>query len=121
MGHRLTFVLPGLFLGVAGLLVGCSSTPTGSTGGRIDSYRTTDSDRVSRKANIPSLLEFTDQVSQELAAQLASIPEIRTAETRQVLELGSIQNKTQTVAVILIVRRKIMMTTCFNLKMLITL
>jgi hypothetical protein len=76
--------------------MGCASAPEGSTGGRIDSYRTTDSDRNSSSASIPALLEYSDTVSQALAQEITSIPDIENAPTRCVLELGSIANKTST-------------------------
>lgn len=79
-------------------VIGCDSTPEaiGGSGGRIDPYRTTKADRRSDRASIPSLLQFCDQVAEDLAAQLADLPEITDAQYRQVLELGSIDNKTRT-------------------------
>jgi len=79
-------------------VLGCETTPSvvGSQGGRIDPYQTTKADRRSSRASIPALLEFCDQVAEDLAVQLADIPEIVDAEFRQVLELGSIDNKTRT-------------------------
>jgi len=76
---------------------GCQSgPPSGSTGGRIDPYRTTESDRRSDKASIPELLQFTDQAAEKFAAEVAKIPEVKQADTRLVMELGSIQNRTDT-------------------------
>ncbi len=78
--------------------LGCETSPAviGDSGGRIDPYRTTKADRRSDRASIPSLLEFCDQAAEDLAVQLADIPEIADAQYRQVLELGSIDNKTRT-------------------------
>lgn len=79
-------------------LLGCETAPAaiGGSGGRIDPYQTTKADRRSNRASIPALLEFCDQVAEDLAVQLADIPEIADAQYRQVLELGSIDNKTRT-------------------------
>ena len=75
-------------------MAGC--TPEGTTGGRIDPYRTTESDRRSNGASIPALLEYSDTVAQALAQDLTDIPDIEKSPTRCVLELGSIENKTNT-------------------------
>ncbi|MCC7407550.1 MAG: hypothetical protein IT442_05735 [Phycisphaeraceae bacterium] len=83
-----------LALSVMLLAVGC--TPKGSTGGRIDPYRTTAADAASKQASIPALLEFSDQTAGRLAYDLSEIPEIKQAPTRVVLELGDISNKTRT-------------------------
>lgn len=86
-----------LALACAGLMaVGCESVPRGESGGRIDPYRSTPSDRASGKASIPALLEFSDAVAAALAQDLADIDEIQAGSTKAVLELGSIANKTQT-------------------------
>jgi hypothetical protein len=80
----------------AGMLAGCDSPPKGSTGNRIDPYRTTESDRGSGRASIPAMLEFSDQVAAALAQELVDIDEIHNAPSKVVLELGSIDNKTRT-------------------------
>ena len=82
--------------GVAVAFLGCASAPDGSTGSRIDSYRTTDSDRDSSGASIPALLEYSDSVSAQMGQEISSIPDIENSPTRCVLELGSIDNKTNT-------------------------
>ncbi|MCC7146229.1 MAG: hypothetical protein IT443_07260 [Phycisphaeraceae bacterium] len=79
-----------------GVLASCQAPPAGDTGGRVDPYRTTASDRMSEQASIPSLLEFCDRTSERLASDLSQIPEINEAKTRLVLELGDIVNKTRT-------------------------
>lgn len=78
------------------LLAACDTTPTGDTGGRIDPYRTTASDRASTRPNIPSLLEFSEITAQRLAQDLAQIDEIRHANQKVVLELGTLANQTST-------------------------
>ncbi|MBL0928370.1 MAG: hypothetical protein IBJ11_12095 [Phycisphaerales bacterium] len=76
-------------------LAGCEA-PRGDTGGRIDPSRTTAADERSPQANMPSLYEFGDRVAERLAADISSIPEIRDAPTRVVIELGGLNNKTRT-------------------------
>jgi len=75
---------------------GCSSTPKGDTGGRIDPYRTTESDRRSSRASIPAMLEFGDTVSASLAQEISQIDAVAAADSKLVLELGSIENHTST-------------------------
>ncbi|MCC7191418.1 MAG: hypothetical protein IT444_01440 [Phycisphaeraceae bacterium] len=76
-------------------LAGCQKN-SGSTGGRIDPYRTTSADRLSDRASIPAMLEFGDTVAAQLAQQITDIDEIRNSPTKVVLELGSIDNHTAT-------------------------
>jgi hypothetical protein len=88
-------------LGASLLLAGLAVSPgcgpdAGSTGGRVDSRETTEFDRQSNKANLPSLLEFGDKAAEQLAADLADIDEIEKRQTRAILELGTIVNKTRT-------------------------
>jgi len=79
------------------VLLGCQSTePIGSTGSRIDPYRSTPADTASNKASIPALLEFSSQTASRLAYDLANIDEIRNANQKMVLELGTIANHTAT-------------------------
>jgi hypothetical protein len=68
----------------------------GDTGGRIDSYETTDADRRSNSASLPALLEFGDRAAQQLATELADVPEIAGREELAVLEVGTITNSTNT-------------------------
>src|SRR4029079_19795333 len=69
------------------VLGACEST---KSGGRIDPYKTTESDRQSGKASIPSMLEFSDQVGESLAQEIGEIDEIQGLKEKVVLELGSI-------------------------------
>lgn len=82
-----------LSLILAGLLItaGCESK-----GGRIDSYEVTDAGLASGKAYIPALLEFGDKTGQQLAQEIAAIPQAQESSERLILELGSIDNRTQT-------------------------
>ncbi len=93
-----TWVTRGTLIGVVVVALGAcqSGPPRGSTGGRIDPYRTTPSDRASAKASIPALLEFTDKTAEKLARDITDKPFVKNAKTRLVLELGSISNKTNT-------------------------
>lgn len=77
---------------VAFVLGGCAS---GSSGGRIDPYRTVDGENKGGKVSMPALLEFTDDTAEKLVYQLSTIPEIRDAPTQVVLELGDIMNRTR--------------------------
>ena len=52
--------------------------------------------RNSSGASLPALLEYSDTVSQALGQELTEIPDIEKAPTRCVLELGSINNQTNT-------------------------
>jgi TolA-binding protein len=79
----------------AALLTGCGA-PKGDTGGRIDPYSSTDSDRRSSRASIPAMLEFGDQVSAGLAQQISEIEAVQRSQDKLVLELGSIDNHTST-------------------------
>ena len=71
-------------LGLAGLAAllaasGCNQGPRGDTGGTIDPYNRTRADAISAEADAVTLLEFSDQVGQELAVQLGRIGDIRNA------------------------------------------
>lgn len=78
----------------------CESNPprreTGDSGGRINPYATTSADRSSSAANAASLWEFSDQVADALAARIGQIPEIRDSAYKVVIELGDIENMTNT-------------------------
>lgn len=92
-----TALLCGLIATVMAGVAGCQApAPAGSTGGRIDPYRTTAADEYSYGASMPALLEFCDRTAQALARDLTTIPDIRDAKTRVIVELGSIRNQTRT-------------------------
>jgi hypothetical protein len=82
--------------GLAAIAGGCGSPPKGDAGGRIGGDVTTEADRRSSGANIPSMLEFSDRVVEQLAQDVSEMPEIRDAPTKVVLVLGDLQNKTAT-------------------------
>jgi hypothetical protein len=86
-----SWLLIGAFL--SGGLVGCENpTPPG----RIDSYSTVKEEGHASGANVPSMLEFSDQVSQKLMQDVSSTPEFRDSPTQLVISLGDINNKTNT-------------------------
>lgn len=77
-------------------LGGCNTAPSGHTGGVIDSRTRTGADRHDRAADSVSLVEFAGDVGQKLSADFLSIPNIQQSQYRVILEMGSIQNMTQT-------------------------
>ncbi|MFN0012232.1 MAG: hypothetical protein ACKVS8_11385 [Phycisphaerales bacterium] len=82
-------------LGLA-LCAGCNNAPQGNTGGVIDPRRRTTADTFDPAADSATLLEFADVVGQELGSQIARIPDIRSSPTQVVIELGGLQNNTNT-------------------------
>jgi hypothetical protein len=87
--------LAGAALAACLTLAGIGCAPEGSPGNRIDPYETTQSDRKSGKANLPSLLEFGDKAAEQLVRDLGEI-EFPDKDERVILELGTIVNKTHT-------------------------
>jgi hypothetical protein len=94
--RNVTTLVATLALAAATLGLGACESTRGSSGGRIDPYTTTESDRKSGKASIPAMLEFSDQVGESLAQDISEIDEIQSLKEKVVLELGSILNKTNT-------------------------
>lgn len=91
-----TCTAAGLLLAVA-TLTGCTRNESvGQSGGRINPYASTRADEASTAASMPSMLEYSDQVAEALVRRLGNIPEISQAPTRAVVELGAIENKTDT-------------------------
>jgi hypothetical protein len=74
-------------------LMSACQPPVGDTGGRVDVTRTTPAERRDARVNTASLFEFSDQVSQQLAADLAVVPELN-GEYRSTVVFGDIVNKT---------------------------
>ena len=82
---------------IAGIFAAPGCQPdTGETGGRIDPYSTTKDDLRSDRVSLPALMQFGDQVAQRVAKDLKDIDEIESRQTRAILELGTIVNKTKT-------------------------
>lgn len=84
-------------LSLAVLLAGgCNTAPQGNTGGLIDPTRRTGIDANAPGADSVSLLEFADITGQQMAADIARVPEIKGSPTKVIIEMGSIQNRTDT-------------------------
>lgn len=98
--HNSRDVICGLMLmGLALSIAACDTTgPRGSSGGRIDPYATTQSDRKSPFASAATLLEFTDRTAAALAQDIAEL-ELNTQDGKPVLEMGMIVNRTGTPSV----------------------
>ena len=81
----------------AGTLTGCAQNRSvGQSGGRINPYASTRGDEVSTAASMPAMLEYSDQVAEALIRRLGSIPKIAQSPTRVIVELGAIENQTDT-------------------------
>lgn len=76
------------------LLAGCNRPPIGERSGRLDPYDTTGGETGSLRVLPVALTEFSDQVAQRLAQDLAHIPQIRNAQGRVTVLVGDIENKT---------------------------
>ena len=79
------------------LTVACESAPKHEAG-RIDTSVTTDQELKSAKILPAALMEFSDQVPQDLAVDLAELPLVRDAEGRVTVIMGDINNKTGNVS-----------------------
>ncbi|MDQ7013941.1 MAG: hypothetical protein Q9O74_08620 [Planctomycetota bacterium] len=80
-----------------GALTGCTQNRSvGQSGGRINPYASTRGDEVSTAASMPAMLEYSDQVAEALIRRLGSIPKIAQSPTRVIVELGAIENQTDT-------------------------
>lgn len=81
----------------AAALSGCThNRDVGDSGGRINPYASTRADEASTAASMPAMLEYSDQVAQALVRRLSDIPEIESAPARVIVELGAIENQTNT-------------------------
>jgi PBP1b-binding outer membrane lipoprotein LpoB len=92
--HATTRTILSTALGALALVVftGCQPPP-GDTGGRVDVTRTTPAERRDARVNTASLFEFSDQVAQQLASDLAAVPELND-QYRATIVFGDIVNKT---------------------------
>ncbi len=88
----------GILLTILAISLSSCATPPpgGSTGGRVDPFRTTKGDRWSNAASMPALLEFSDQVTDMLAVELCDVAEVKATPTKKVLYLGDIRNVSRT-------------------------
>jgi hypothetical protein len=92
-----------VMLSLAGLLtagsVACKSEPPrGSNSGRIDPSITTDAEINDARILPVSLMEFSDQVAQQVAQDIGEMPEIAPGGARSTIILGDINNKTTIVS-----------------------
>lgn len=87
----------GASLAVMAGVSGCSSIPpSGSRGGRVEVTDTTAAEANSRQVLPTALVEFSDQVSQQLVADMQQIPELN-GSYRVTVVFGDIANNTQVV------------------------
>ncbi len=78
-------------------LGGCTRNQSvGTSGGRINPYASTRADEASTAASMPAMWEYSDQVAEALARRIGEIPEIAGSPTRVIVELGAIENQTNT-------------------------
>lgn len=86
-----------LVVAAAVLPTGCTRNESvGQSGGRINPYASTRADEASDAASMPAMWEYSDQVAEALARRIGGIPEIAGAPTRVIVELGAIENQTNT-------------------------
>jgi hypothetical protein len=76
----------------AALAAGCA--PKGDRGSRVDPGTVTNAERRTAEVLPTDLREFSDQVSQRVAQDIAMIPEIKNAGGRVTVLVGDINNKT---------------------------
>lgn len=78
---------------LSALVAGCSSPPKGTYSGRVDTTTTTKAEFGGRQISITALSEASDQVAQQLAADLDAVPELNQG-FRSTIVFGDINNKT---------------------------
>jgi len=84
---------------LAGVLVlgGCAAqAPRGEHNGRVETTDTTPAEKYSPEVQLTAQHEFTDQVAQQLAADLSQVPELNRGG-RVTVVFGDIVNRTQIV------------------------
>lgn len=95
--HNVTLMGAAILVTTAGLFTGCAQNQSvGNSGGRINPYATTRADEASGAASMSAMWEYSDQVAEALARRIGAIPEITNAPTRVIVELGAIENQTNT-------------------------
>ncbi len=95
---RPNLVLGTLLIAVMFTLAACDNPPRGQRAGRIGA---TDTDLAETKTGeiLPAaLIEFSDQVAQEMSRDIADVPRVRDTEGKVTVILGDIENKTQIVS-----------------------
>lgn len=81
-------------LALLAAVAACNTAPRGNTRGTIDPYRNTPADESDRAVNTASLLEFCDQASDAIAMRIAAV--CRPFETKVLIEMGDLENQTDT-------------------------
>lgn len=80
----------------AGVLAGCNAPPRGENTRRVDASETTKAEARSPQVQPAALVEFSDQVSQQLVADMIALPEFNSGQRVNVV-FGDIVNKTMIV------------------------
>jgi hypothetical protein len=86
-------MVSGVVLAGVAVLGGCAQPPRGEHNGRVEVTDTTPAEKYSREVQITAQHEFSDQVAQQLAADLSTIPELNQGY-RVTVVFGDIVNKT---------------------------
>lgn len=76
------------------LLAACDSPPPGVRAGRRGATDVTAEEAESRRILPGALIEFSDQVAEQMAADIADIPRVRDTDDRVTVILGDIENNT---------------------------
>ncbi len=79
-------------LAVPSFFAGCSAPPRGEPTGRADVYDTTPAEKYDRQILPSALAENSDQVAEQLAADLSGLPELQ--QFRVTVVFGDLANKT---------------------------
>jgi len=74
-------------------LVGCQPPPRGKDPGRVEVTNTTPADRADPQVQLTAQHEFSDQVAQQLVADLQKVPQLN-GQYRATVVFGDIVNKT---------------------------
>ncbi|MFW6060513.1 MAG: hypothetical protein ACODAQ_10035 [Phycisphaeraceae bacterium] len=93
---RLTLSLAAL--GLSLVLAACDNPPRGARAGRVGMTDVTTEEARSGRILPGALIEFSDQVAEEMAADIAGIPRVRDTEERVTVVLGDIENNTGVVS-----------------------
>jgi hypothetical protein len=85
-----------LAIGVLGVFLSACSPPKGEQTRRVEVTDTTKAERRSAQVQPAALVEFSDQVAQQLVADIVALPEFNSGQRVSVV-FGDIVNKTQIV------------------------
>lgn len=90
---KLANVIGGGMVAAMALVVAGCHPPRGEDTGRVGMSDTTDAERGSREVQLTAQTEFSDQVAQQLAADLSTVPDLNQGY-RCTVVFGDIVNKT---------------------------